>query len=270
MRTIAIANFKGGVGKTVTAVNLAAILARDGKRVLLIDADAQHNASDFFCPDWEGQTLTDVLTGKADPYLENILAETAWENLSLLCADMGLLRLDLAAMLSGAEYVDGGPEKSLFDLLQAAKEDGFAHAIIDCPPSFTASSVAALINADEVILPVKADAFSRQGALEMIYQAKGLRYYNIAPRFRVLATMANRTRLSRQIVDQLRADGLDVCETVIHDSVCCGESTYTRVPLYEYAPGSRVAQDYEALACEIFGQRAAEGVGPYKEVAGDG
>ena len=253
MRVICISNNKGGTGKTSTAVNLAAILARDGKRVLLIDADAQHNASDFFCPDWEGQTLTDVLTGKADPYLENILAETAWENLSLLCADMGLLRLDLAAMLSGAEYVDGGPEKSLFDFLQAAKEDGFANVIIDCPPSFTASSVAALINADEVILPVKADAFSRQGAIEMIYQAKGLRYYNIAPRFRVLATMANRTRLSRQIVDQLRADGLDVCETVIHDSVCCGESTYTRVPLYEYAPGSRVAQDYEKLAKEVLG-----------------
>ena len=251
MKTIAIANFKGGVGKTVTAVNLAAIMARDGKRVLLIDADAQHNATDFYCPDWDGQTLTDVLMSNADPYIWNVLANTSYENLSLLRADMGLLRLDLAAMLNGAEYVDGVPEKALFDFLQTAKDDGFDVAVIDCPPSFTASSVAALINADEVILPVKADAFSRQGALEMIYQAKGLRYYNIAPRFRVLATMANRTRLSRQIVDQLRADGLDVCETVIHDSVCVGESTYTRVPLYEYAPRSRAAQDYEQLAKEV-------------------
>lgn len=253
MRVISIANFKGGVGKTVTAVNLAAIWARDGKRVLLIDADAQHNASDFYCPDWEGQTLTDLLTGKADPYIENVLADTSYENLSMLCADMGLLRLDLAAMLSGAEYVDGGPEKALFDFLQAAKEDGFDFVVIDCPPSFTASSVAALICSDEVLLPVKADAFSRLGAMELIHQAKGLRYYNIAPRFRVLATMAKRTRLSRQIVDQLKADGLDVCETVIHDSVCCGESSYTRVPLYEYAPGSRAAQDYEQLAKEVLG-----------------
>jgi len=253
MRVISIANFKGGVGKTVTAVNLAAIWARDGKRVLLIDADAQHNASDFYCPDWEGQTLTDLLTGKADPYIENVLAETAYKNLRMLCADMGLLKLDLAAMLSGAEYVAGGPEKALFDFLLAAKEDGFDVAVIDCPPSFTASSVAALTCSDEVILPVKADAFSRLGALEMIYQAKGLRYYNIEPRFRVLATMANRTRLSRQIVDQLKDDGLDVFETAIHDSVCCGESSYTRVPLYEYAPGSRAAQDYEQLAKEVLG-----------------
>ena len=253
MRVISIANFKGGVGKTVTAVNLAAILAREGRRVLLIDADAQHNTSDFFCPDWEGQTLTDVLTGKADPYLENVLAETAWENLSLLCADMGLLRLDLAALLNGAEYVDGGPEKLMFDFLQAAQEDGFAYAVIDCPPSFTASSVAALVSSDDVILPVKADAFSRQGALEMIYQAKGLRYYNIVPRFRVLATMADRSRLSRQVIDQLRADGLDVCETIIHNSVCVGESSYARLPLYEYAPRSRAAQDYEQLAKEVLG-----------------
>lgn len=253
MRVISIANFKGGVGKTVTAVNLAAILAREGRRVLLIDADAQHNTSDFFCPDWEGQTLTDVLTGKADPYLENVLAETSWENLSLLCADMGLLRLDLAALLNGAEYVDGGPEKLMFDFLQAAQEDGFEYAVIDCPPSFTASSVAALVSSDDVILPVKADAFSRQGALEMIYQAKGLRYYNIVPRFRVLATMADRSRLSRQVIDQLRADGLDVCETIIHNSVCVGESSYARLPLYEYAPRSRAAQDYEQLAKEVLG-----------------
>lgn len=253
MRVISIANFKGGVGKTVTAVNLAAIWARDGKRVLLIDADAQHNATDFYCPDWEGQTLTDVLMSNANPYIWNVLANTSYENLSLLCADMGLLRLDLAAMLNGAEYVDGGPEKALFDFLQKVKDDGFDVALIDCPPSFTASSVAALICSDEVILPVKADAFSRLGAMELIHQAKGLRYYNILPRFRVLATMANRTRLSRQIVDQLKADGLDVCETVIHDSVCVGESSYTRVPLYEYAPGSRAAQDYEALAKEVLG-----------------
>lgn len=253
MRVISIANFKGGVGKTVTAVNLAAIWARDGKRVLLIDADAQHNASDFYCPDWEGQTLTDLLMSNADPYIWNVLANTSYKNLSLLCADMGLLRLDLAAMLNGAEYVDGGPEKALFDFLQKVKDDGFDVALIDCPPSFTASSVAALICSDEVILPVKADAFSRLGAMELIHQAKGLRYYNILPRFRVLATMANRTRLSRQIIDQLKADGLDVCETVIHDSVCVSESTYTRVPLYEYAPGSRAAQDYEQLAKEVLG-----------------
>lgn len=251
MKTIAIANYKGGVGKTATAVNLAALLAREGKRVLLIDADAQHNATDFFCPDWEGQTLTDVLKGTADPSLENILADTAYEGLQMLCADMGLLTLDLGAILNDPDVCTAYSDKRLYDLLRAAADTGVDWAIIDCPPSFTASSVAALICADEVILPVKSDAFSRLGAIELIHQVKGLRLQHITPRFRVLATMADRTRLSRQVIDQLRADGLDVFEAVIHSSICVGESSYTRLPLYEYAPRSRAAQDYEALLKEV-------------------
>lgn len=251
MRTFAIANFKGGVGKTATAVNLAALLARESERVLLIDADAQHNASDFYCPGWEGQTLTDVLTGTADPDLDNILAETSRAYLSVLCADMGLLKLDLAAILNAPDSSSAYAEKRLYDFLHAAADHGFEYAIIDCPPSFTASSVAALVCADEVILPVRADAFSRAGALELIYQARGLASQHISPRYRVLVTMADRSRLSRQVIDQLKADGLDVFETVIHASVCVGESSYTRLPLYEYAPKARAAQDYENLLREV-------------------
>ena len=269
MKAIAIANFKGGVGKTTTAVNLAALLARDGKTVLAIDADAQHNLTSFFCPEWEGPTLTDLLRGEADQYAESIIAPTAYDNLNLLCADMALLTLDLAALLNDPRACGASADKRLFDFLEAVREE-YDYCLIDCPPSFSAASVAALVCADEVILPVKADAFSRAGALELIGQARSLNHYNIAPRFRVLATMADRTRLSRQAVDQLKLDGLDVFATVIRSSVCCGESSYTRVPLYEYAPRSGAAQDYEQLLQEITGGRAAEGVGPYGEVREDG
>lgn len=248
MKTIAIANFKGGVGKTTTVINLAALLARDGNTVLAIDADAQHNLTDFYSPDWDGITLTDVLTGQADPVLDRNIAHTAYENLDLLCADMRLLTLDLAAILSASD----GQDLRLFDFIKDVRErDDYDYVIIDCPPSFTASSVAALVCCDEVILPTKADAFSRAGALELIAQVKSLGSYHIAPRFRVLATMADRTRLSRQAVDQLKLDGLDVFDTVIRSSVCVGESSYTRVPLYEYAPRSGAAQDYEALYREV-------------------
>ena len=250
MKTIAIANFKGGVGKTVTAVNLAALLAREDHPTLLIDADAQHNATDFYNPYWEGQTLTDLLTGKADPYIENVLADTPCEKLQMLCADMGLLTLDLAAMLNDPKACGASHVKRLSDFLDAAR-DAFAYCLIDCPPSFSAASVAALTNADEVILPVKADAFSRLGALEMISQVQSLAHYNVSPRFRVLVTMADRTRLSRQVEEQLRSSGLDVFKTVIPASVCVGESTFARKPLYEYAPGSRAAQAYEELLGEV-------------------
>lgn len=250
MKTIAIANFKGGVGKTTTVINLAALLARDGKTVLAIDADAQHNLTSFFCPDWDGPTLTDLLRGEADPYTENNIAPTAYGNLSLLCADMALLTLDLAVMLNDPHACSASADKRLFDFLDAVREE-YDYCLIDCPPSFSAASVAALVCADEVILPTRADAFSRAGALELIGQARSLNHYHIAPRFRVLATMADRSRLSRQAVDQLRLDGLDVFRTVIRSSVCVGESSYTRVPLYEYAPRSGAAQDYEALYREV-------------------
>jgi len=250
MKTIAIANFKGGVGKTATAVNLAALLAREGHPTLLIDADPQHNASDFFLPDFDGITLADVLTGEGETVWEDNIAGTDYDDLHMLPADMRLLMLDLRSFLNGAD----GFDKRLFDFLETAKSDGaYDFCLIDCPPSFTAASVAALVCADEVVLPVKADAFSRAGALEMIGQVKSLARYHVAPRFRVLVTMVDRTRLSRQVEAQLRDSGLDVLKAAIPASVCVGESTFARVPLYEYAPQSKAAAGYEALLKEVLG-----------------
>lgn len=254
MRIITIANFKGGTGKTQTAVNLAALLAREGQRTLLIDADPQHNSSGFYCPDHDGPTLTDVLQGTGEPMWYNNTQPTAWENLFILPADMGLLRLDLATILNDPQVSGDSIIKRMFDFLDCVREDdAMDYVLIDCPPSFTAASVAALVCCDEVILPTRADAFSRLGALELIEQARSLGRFNVQPRFRVLVTMADRTRLSVQAEEQLRRDGLEVFKTVIHSSVCVGESSYARLPLYEYAPRSRAAQDYEELLREVLG-----------------
>ena len=251
MRVISIANFKGGTGKTVTACNLAALLARDGLRVLLIDADAQHNSTDFFGGDPEGCSLTDVLEGTGEQVAADNLQETELDNLDLLAADMGLLRLDLAAIMSQAN----APLRRFDDFLDAVREDDeYDFVIIDCPPSFTASSVAALVAADEVILPTRVDAFSRLGTLELIAQVRSLLRYDVRPRFRTLVTMVDRrARISFQAVNQLHRDGLDVFDTVIHSSAVVSESTYERLALYESAPKLPAAQDYEALAKEVLG-----------------
>lgn len=248
MKTIAIANYKGGTGKTATAVNLAALLSREGRRVLLIDADAQHNTTLFYAPDYDGPTLTDILDGSCPAdWWENV-AETGFRGIDLVAGDLRLLTLDLAAILNGAADHD----RNLYDFLKFGQAEGnYDFCLIDCPPSFTAASVAALVCCDEVLLPTRADAFSRLGALELIEQVKSLKRFSVEPRFRVLVTMADRTRLSRQVAEQLRLDGLDVMRTVIHNSVCVPESTYARVPLCEYAPQSRAAQDYEELLAEI-------------------
>lgn len=253
MTITAIANFKGGTGKTNTACNLAAIFAREGERVLLIDADAQHNASDFFLRPVDMETavtLTDLLEGLADPYPENNVTPSGREGLDLLPADMGLLRLDLNSILNGSSEA----QRRMSDFLDTLRQDGlYDRVIIDCPPSFTAASVAALVNADEVILPTRVDAFSRAGALELVEQLRGLGRASIGARFRILVTMADNTNLSRQGEKLLRDSGLDVCRTVIRAGVTVGESSYARRPLCEYAPRSNPARDYEALARELGG-----------------
>ncbi len=253
MKTIAIGNFKGGTGKTVTAINLASLLAREGKRVLLIDADAQHNASDFFAPGWEGLTLTDLLLGREIGEADEWLAEEVRPGLDLLCADMGLLTLDLASMLNDPDSGTGSWDYRLCRFIESAgNERAYDYCLIDCPPSFTAASVAAFVAADEVILPTRVDAFSRLGTLELIAQVRGLLRYDVRPRFRVLVTMVDtRARLSAQAEAQLRRDGLDVFETVIHASASVSDSSYERLALYESAPKLRAAQDYEALLKEV-------------------
>lgn len=258
MRTIAIANFKGGTGKTVTACNLAALLAREGKGVLLIDADPQHNASCFFLEEEPDIGLYDVLTGTGEPvWADNVYdAAMYYTQIKVLAADMRLLQLDLASMMGGEpDAGSGAAEKRLFDFLSAVREGGETDfVLIDCPPSFTAASVAAFVCCDEVILPTRVDAFSRAGALELIGQIGSLKSYHVEPRFRALVTMVDgRTRIGGQIVDQLKKDGLDVFKTVIHNSAVVGESSYARLPLYEYAPKSRPARDYEDLMREVLG-----------------
>lgn len=252
MQVISIANFKGGTGKTVTAINLAAELAALQQRVLLIDADPQHNATDFYLGGTLGDgdaTLYDVLMGEADPYWENVVQITGALNLSVLGADMRLLELDLAHIVSGP---GSGALPRFADFILSLREDqAFDYILIDCPPSFTAASVAALRESDEAIIPTRVDAFSRAGAGELIGQIRDLARTSARLTYRVLVTMADRSRLYKQGSDALRASGLPMFDTVIRSCVAVGESTYARKPLREYKPRCTAAEDYAALAEEI-------------------
>ena len=256
MRVISIANFKGGTGKTVTACNMAAELADMGRRVLLIDADPQHNASTFFGGEYDWPcTLTDVLDGTAEPYWPEDVSCTGREGLDILPADMNLLRLDLAAIASGSS--EALPR--LCDFLDAVREDdAYDYVLIDCPPSFTAASVAALVNSDDVILPTKCDAFSRAGVEELIGQVRSLGRATRA-KFRVLVTMADRTSLCRQGANALRASGLLVMATEIRTCTKVGESTYAKAPLLEYAPKCTAAADYHAMVKEYLAEVENDG-----------
>ncbi|MBR6114306.1 MAG: ParA family protein [Oscillospiraceae bacterium] len=260
MRVLSIANFKGGTGKTLTACNLAAILAKRGRRVLLIDADPQHNATDFFGAAPEDPTLTQVLSGEAETYWEDVVSPTGRDNLWLLGADMGLLTLDLASM------TEGGSEalRRFRDLINVLRNDrAFDHVVIDCPPSFTAASVAALSVSQDVIIPTKADAFSQAGTGELVTQIQQLMGAGRwMPDYHVLLTMVQATRLCREGREMLRSTFRGaVFDTEIHCSVKVEEATFARKPVGEYDPKGRAGHDYRMLADEYLRETEDENNG---------
>ena len=249
MRTISFANFKGGTGKTVSCINMADILAGMGRRVLVIDADPQHNTTDFFGAD-DGVTLTNVLRGEVEPRWTDVVTHTGRLNIGILPGDMELLALDLAAMRSGG----GEALARLRNFLDVIGEDqAYDYCLIDCPPSFTAASVAALSVSDDIIIPTRVDRLSQAGVAELVEQLRQLsaaRWTWGAGNWKVLITCTARTILCREGAALIRKQHWPVFNTEIRSSVKVGESTFARKPLNEYDRKCGPAADYRALAAE--------------------
>ena len=248
MKTIAIMNFKGGVGKTVTTINMAAELAARGKRVVVIDADGQRNLSSFFGADTEsGGTLYEVLTGEAEPYYGELLQHTQVERVSILPASMELIHADLSALKDGTINLMAVSEL----VATLAEDDAADFVLVDCPPSFSASTTAALAAADEVIIPLRLDAFSLAGMDELLYQIKEMRRVN--PRLKVagvLVTMRFIANAEAQAEAALRKLPVPVFKQTIRRSVVVEQSTFMRETLRKMAPESAIAQDYAAVVDE--------------------
>ncbi|MBD5169260.1 MAG: ParA family protein [Oscillibacter sp.] len=248
MKTICVMNLKGGVGKTVTACNMAAILAADhGQRVLLIDADHQGNTSKFFHADQEAATLREILLGEAEPYWPENVQLTGYEGLDIIPADMSLAELDTAPEMQ--EF------KSLWRLrdllLVIADDNAYDYVIIDMPPAFSFAARAALVAADEVIVPIKLDAFSVDGMAELLRQISSMRKVN--PRLTlagVLITMWRNVDVVNQAEEVLRNSGVPVFKTTIRRTDIVDESTFQREPLNVYSPRSAACVDYRRLVGE--------------------
>lgn len=249
MRAIAIMNNKGGVGKTVTAINLADILANDYKqRVVLVDCDGQANLTGFFLPgeDMDSVTTADVLTGDCEQvWSDNLLP--LGERLQLLPSSSGLYDLDLQAIKDGAS----APER-LRGFVDAAREDGDTDwMIFDCPPGYTVSSVAALLATDEVLIPVLADKFSLDGVHAVAEQAGKLAAARPGLRVRALMTQVRTSDVVTEAEKVLEGMRVEVCRAKIRRTDKVPESTVTLLPLRQYSPGSSACQDYRALASEL-------------------
>lgn len=255
MRTIAIMNNKGGVGKTVTAINLADILVRDHhKKVVVVDCDGQANLTRFFlpCQDVEnGQYITtaDVLTGECEQvWSDNLL--TVRRRMDILPSSSGLYDLDLQAI----KDANSAPEH-LVQFVKAARDDADTDFFIfDCPPGYTVASVAALLAADEVVIPVTADAFSIDGVWAVLKQVRTIRRTRPGLTATALLTQVHSADVVTEGEKLLRNMGVSVFETRIRRTDKVPESTMSLTPLAEYSAGSAATRDYRAWVRELLGE----------------
>lgn len=249
MRTVAIANQKGGCGKTTTSVNLAAALALLGKRTLLIDLDPQahatiglgHNPEDL------EQTVHNLFTDSCDS-ISTVLIETGVEGLSLLPSNVLLSGIDVElASVENREYV-------LNDRLKEVR-DKYDICVIDCSPSLSLLTLNALVASDEIIIPVQAHYYALEGLrllLETIDIVKRRFNQNLQILGILLTFVEARTKLSRQVQRQMREFfGELVFDTVIHKDVRLAEAPSAHEPVFTYAPQSKGATEHKILAEEI-------------------
>ena len=247
MIVIAIANQKGGVGKTTTAITLAAGLAMRGRRTLLVDLDPQCNATVALGADRDMHPSSyDCLTGEVS------VAEAARpagpDNLWLVPASR-----DLAGASVELPRLEGS-EMRLRDRLGPVRER-FAVTVLDCPPSLGPVSVNALVCADRVIVPVQAEYLALEGLVQFL-DTLGMIRREMNPALEVsglLITMHDeRTRLAQDVERELREHFPDmVFETVIPRSVRVAEAPSYGLPVTEHAPSSRASSAYRALAEEL-------------------
>jgi chromosome partitioning protein len=241
---IAVTNQKGGVGKTTTTINVAYNLAKEGKRVLLIDLDPQGNATSGLGLNKEGLTTRDVLFGKSK--LSDSVKQSPYKNLWVLPTDSELATLETEI---------ASTKNRAIRLKEVMVDAPYDVVLVDCPPSLGLLTVNALTAATSVLIPVQTEYYALEGLSQLLETMKLVRQA-LNPRLAILGvvmTMHNaRTTLSAQVEEQLRRNFKDrLFETVIPRNVRVAEAPSHGKPIGEYDKWSKGARAYKALTKEV-------------------
>ena len=250
-RIVSIANQKGGVGKTTTAINLSAALAEVGYRVLLVDLDPQGNASTGLGiePEDRDYTTYDLILDEAD--LDDVIHETEFDRLYIAPATTGLSSADIEMMAN---------EKRSYLLHDALRQPAmdrfeFDFVLIDCPPSLSLLTVNAMVASHSVLIPLQSEFFALEGLSQLMLTVREVRQ-TANPDLRiegvVLTMFDGRNNLSQQVeVDARQTLGDLVFKTIVPRNVRVSEAPSYAMPVILYDPMSKGSQAYRALALEM-------------------
>ncbi|MCI8629816.1 MAG: ParA family protein [Firmicutes bacterium] len=248
VRVISITNQKGGVGKTTTAINLSAWLAKKGKKVLVIDADQQGNTTSGLGLEKNDieNTIYDVMLEESS--LTDVKLKTCVEGLEVVPANISL---------TGAEIELIGKEEREYILKKEIDKikQYYDFIIIDCPPSLNVITINALTASDTVLVPIQCEYFALEGLEQLLHTINLVkkrlnRHLELEG---VVFTMFDaRTNLSLQVVEEVkRSLGANVYRTIIPRNVRLGEAPSHGLPIHLYDPKSKGSESYELLAEEV-------------------
>lgn len=251
MKTISIINLKGGVGKSVTTINLAYELARHRKRVLVVDMDKQANTTKFYdCLNYDLPSMADVLTLEAD--FVTVVQREVKEGIDLLPANMNLLRANKSVQLDNIR-----PQQTRLSMILPAAD--YDVCLIDCPPDLDMGAINALCASDYAIIPVDCGEWALDGLREIEEQIEEISAW-YTPALEVLGVLVTKyrdTKYSKAILTGLQQSGRNVLGKIRYTTKV-KEAISSKQAIGEMAAWATAAYDYDKLAEKVMGEIGME------------